>query len=67
MPSLMRLADGAAALARPGRPVVAATVPNAAAVPMKFLRLRAVDGLFMGGEYRNAPGSCRGRVAKGQA
>jgi hypothetical protein len=34
---------------------------------MKFLRVRAVDGLFMGGEYRDALGQCRGRLAKGQA
>jgi len=67
MPSLMRLADGAAALAKRGRPEAPATAPNVAAVPMKFLRVRAVDGLFMGGEYRDALGQCRGRLGKGQA
>jgi hypothetical protein len=67
MPSLMRLADGAAALAKRGKPAVPATAPSAAAVPMKFLRVRAVDELFTGGKYYDALGQCRGRLAKRQA
>ena len=64
MPSLMRLAGGAAALAKRGRLTVAATEPSAAAVPIKFRRERADAELLMGDEYRSAFGRCR---ALGQA
>jgi len=61
------LSDGAAAAAKRGKPVVPATAPSAAAVPIKFLRVSAVDELFTGGKYCDAPGQCRGRLAKRQA
>ena len=64
MPSLMRLADGAAALAKRGTPVVAAMVPSAAVVPIKLRRERADEGFLMGSEYYDAPVQCR---ALGQA
>ena len=64
MPSLMRLADGAAALAKRGTPVVAAKVPSAVVVPIKLRRERADDGYLMGSEYCDAPVQCR---ALGQA
>jgi len=60
---LMRLSDGTAAAAKRVKPVVPAKAPSAAAVPIKFLRVRAVDELFTGGKYCDALVQCRGHLS----
>ena len=59
MPSLMRLADGTAALAKREKLANEAVAPNAAVPPMKCRRVRAVVCPFMGGKYYDATGLCR--------
>ena len=60
MPSLMRLADGVAALAKRGKAAVTVAAPSATLLPMKCRRLN-VHGW---GEYCFVPSQCR---ALGQA